>query len=296
MQRSAHSVQSREKRNCGKGVAASHPSQHALATANDGGAILWKGANNQDVKRWGTLILVCLLLGVVTTVAVAWTCVIAGAHQIALPWVTHGAGGIFDTQTNVDSSVQTEVGRCPGHYRAWRGSLLPNMLYVPMEPSEYETIVPGWAHFAGTALTPEDAAWFGSEAVTPRRQMEMGAGWPMLALSGFSKSIWVTNEAGRQEIDNNIGLFKGPSWLRPHSWIVVYLPYRPIWLGFMADSLVWGIPWLAVYLFAWIGFTRRKRMRMKRGQCLACGYSLVGNTTGKCPECGEALAYQLSRP
>jgi hypothetical protein len=28
------------------------------------------------------------------------------------------------------------------------------------------------------------------------------------------------------------------------------------------------------------------RQRRERGQCLACGYDLRGNTSGVCPECG----------
>jgi len=30
----------------------------------------------------------------------------------------------------------------------------------------------------------------------------------------------------------------------------------------------------------------RKRRRERRGRCLSCGYSLTGNTSGICPECG----------
>ncbi len=30
----------------------------------------------------------------------------------------------------------------------------------------------------------------------------------------------------------------------------------------------------------------RRRRRRRRGECLSCGYSLTGNVTGRCPECG----------
>ena len=32
----------------------------------------------------------------------------------------------------------------------------------------------------------------------------------------------------------------------------------------------------------------RRRLRLRRSQCLSCGYSLTGNSSGTCPECGTA--------
>jgi len=34
---------------------------------------------------------------------------------------------------------------------------------------------------------------------------------------------------------------------------------------------------------------RRYRRRRKRGLCLSCGYNLMGNTSGVCPECAEPI-------
>lgn len=33
----------------------------------------------------------------------------------------------------------------------------------------------------------------------------------------------------------------------------------------------------------------RRRRRRKRGLCLACGYNLAGNESGRCPECGKEI-------
>ncbi len=52
--------------------------------------------------------------------------------------------------------------------------------------------------------------------------------------------------------------------------------------------------WLPVVLLAAypaLAFARSPRRRWRRrreGRCLACGYDLTGNTSGVCPECGEA--------
>ena len=40
--------------------------------------------------------------------------------------------------------------------------------------------------------------------------------------------------------------------------------------------------------FAFVRWLRRYR-RGKRGRCLECGYSLTGNVSGICPECGSAV-------
>ena len=64
------------------------------------------------------------------------------------------------------------------------------------------------------------------------------------------------------------------------------LPYFPIWPGFAINTLFYAaILWL---LFAAPGFVRR-RVRIRRGQCGACGYDLRGQLDSKhktCPECG----------
>ena len=50
----------------------------------------------------------------------------------------------------------------------------------------------------------------------------------------------------------------------------------PLWMLFL--------PIAAVSLLAW----RRARMR-RPGHCLNCGYDLIGNVSGVCPECGKEV-------
>ena len=54
------------------------------------------------------------------------------------------------------------------------------------------------------------------------------------------------------------------------------------------DVCAYGV--FAVGLLLWYrmdGPVERRRDRMKRGKCLHCGYSLTGNVSGVCPECGR---------
>jgi len=54
-----------------------------------------------------------------------------------------------------------------------------------------------------------------------------------------------------------------------------------------------GYPWLltvfATLPVLWGVRTARKHSRLRGGRCVACGYSLTGNTTGTCPECGARI-------
>ncbi len=76
--------------------------------------------------------------------------------------------------------------------------------------------------------------------------------------------------AGRDGGRTGQGVFVELSYVRMPFWIpVVVLLFHPV------RSLMTG-PW-------------RQRRRRRRNQCLTCGYSLTGNTSGICPECGTAI-------
>ena len=71
------------------------------------------------------------------------------------------------------------------------------------------------------------------------------------------------------------------------------VPYRPMVVGLVIDTVFWAIVlWpLSLVLRHVLPGTRRKR-RIKRGLCPACGYDLSGCVQPGCPECGlrrEAL-------
>jgi len=51
---------------------------------------------------------------------------------------------------------------------------------------------------------------------------------------------------------------------------------------YVLGSLTGGLAWIADYP------NRILRQRIKQGQCIHCGYSLQGNVSGVCPECGAS--------
>jgi hypothetical protein len=67
--------------------------------------------------------------------------------------------------------------------------------------------------------------------------------------------------------------------------------------GYNVRSPVFGIhapAWGVVLLFAVLParrlIVRRCQGTPRLNKCIACGYSLTGNTSGVCPECGTAIA------
>ena len=68
-------------------------------------------------------------------------------------------------------------------------------------------------------------------------------------------------------------------------WLLV-----PFWMPAAATGL---LP--TVWLLVWVVKLRMYRTRQSGGHCVSCGYSLTGNASGTCPECGTAIL-QASRP
>lgn len=62
--------------------------------------------------------------------------------------------------------------------------------------------------------------------------------------------------------------------------VVIRLPLWPFLVG---SGLVLTRGWLI------------RNCRKANKECLECGYSLIGNTTGRCPECGSIVETTVSR-
>ena len=53
-----------------------------------------------------------------------------------------------------------------------------------------------------------------------------------------------------------------------------------------------ALPLPLVIITRWLFLRRQGRTRRRRNQCLKCGYSLTGNVSGICPECGTKIPIQ----
>lgn len=123
-------------------------------------------------------------------------------------------------------------------------------------------------------------------------------GWPMLALwQPLSAATWPAPSApgspglaptstGGLTIGGSFGVLS-PAVPAPSRRREVSLPWRPIWLGLMVDSLCFG----AAIALLGVLLVRPRRFlvevsRMKRGCCVRCGYDLGYDFPRGCPECG----------
>jgi len=71
----------------------------------------------------------------------------------------------------------------------------------------------------------------------------------------------------------------------------ILAPPQDYWVVVLRYWLVLGV--MGLLPFAWVlallRNKRRRRRLLRDGRCPACSYSLIGNASGVCPECGEAV-------
>ncbi len=126
-------------------------------------------------------------------------------------------------------------------------------------------------------------------------------GWPLRCMSvhGVRTQRWETADATRNDLivvvqddhwtDALIRFAPHPSWGfdadRPPA---TGLPWKPLWLPFLANSLILGVP----LTLAGVGVSRAARaglakFRGRGDRCPRCGYPRKGLARGAaCPECG----------
>ena len=200
------------------------------------------------MKRWPLRILLCLILltgGAVTTVAVAWGCSFT-----------------FWTQTPRALELDESEAR----------RLCGELIY----PNVDLHLVPHYGvreEFVGLTIVRAGAV----TNLTPTYDVEVRrAGWPSRALYAYEAGL-LTRE---NSLEINVGLWL-IEWNPMHN--EVWMPVRPIWPGFVIDTLFYASIWYGVFF----GFGSAKRaIRRKRGRCPRCGYDLRGALEKGCSECG----------
>lgn len=230
------------------------------------------------MKRIARWLIVCVSLGVVTTIAVAWACAawvdpyatvqpsprrsggaLDGPHYLF--WIVgeHEAFGTLRIQSGWAGRSRTDGG-------AWRGPF-----FGPPEP-----LIPKWAPFlVPSANTP---------AGLDHTRVADARGWPFVAMwSGLSYEEPIKRPRETPRIMHGLVLnpsaMSGPS---PNTTVRM-LPLALIWSGFLADVAIYSLVWFGLLMLIIVG---RRALRSREGCCVTCGYDLRGTPHGKCPECG----------
>ena len=233
------------------------------------------------MKRIARWLIVCVSLGVVTTIAVAWACAAwVDPYTTAQPsprrsggamdgryylyWIVgvHEAFGTVRTHSDWDGNPENDRGARRGPF------------FGPPEP-----LIPKWAPFLIPSADPP--AGPGHTRVADAR------GWPFLAMwSGLSYDGPIYQPTKTPTIMHGLVLnpraMSGPS----PGTTVRMLPLAIIWSGFLVDTAVYSLVCFALLMLSIAG---RRMLRSRRGCCVTCGYDLRGTPHGKCPECGSVI-------
>ena len=206
------------------------------------------------------VILLFLLLGAIVNVAVAW--------GIALDVVNRG-----------NPSERIGPGLTSSFYPCWiltRHNRFGSTLLAAdsVLPQDHSDVAP---YFEST-MGPFLPRWSQMNTM-PRERMSLiedGRGWPMRSFScGF-----------RMPADKSIQYFD--AWIIRESPDLTWIPLRPIWFGFLFNTLAYGF---IIWLIFPGPFVLRRLIRRKRGLCVKCAYDLRGAEHEACPECGQQVAH-----
>ena len=212
--------------------------------------------------------LLCLVLGGVMTVAIAWGCALFPPLQ----WQANQAvGGPFFEQYSPDDWPELDT--------LW----LEETVRVTDRSAE-KTVSIRLSAPSGANGVFEDVTY----AIMERRY-----GIPWRSMHSFHSRVW---GAPQVMADPNFPVHSQPDFpplargIDIPAWIPRWihwrtLPLRPMWPGFLYSTLVYGA-------FAWLllcipGFlrTRRQLRRLRRGLCIYCKYPV--DNMAVCPECGK---------
>jgi len=215
------------------------------------------------MKRWTLRILLCLVLGAVTTVAVAWLA--------AFDLPVHNSDSVDHIEMVVDA----------GDLQTWKKHATDGW---PEKPAECRlaksalwerrsTYVSSWAY-------GWDSSW---EPIRSEREFYKGHGGFRIERVSTGFPLRVFESEWWRGVPQAGHLF-APS-IDHNAWEVggLLIPTCPRWPGFATDTLFYAAIWFGVFF----GFTSAKRfIRVRRGRCPRCGYDLRGNLGAGCPECG----------
>ena len=256
------------------------------------------------MKRWLFRILLCLVLGVVTTVGVAWAC---AAFENVEKHPTRYHGRSEETIPFYLFSLTEGIGTTYHSLTIWyKGPIQGPSWSSATRHRDDPSVVPHWGLLG--QLPPESQGDpvpdFES---TPKDQVLycavlFASGWPYRAVvsqqrlrlheSGQyfladEKVLWgITIDDSKEGLKPDVSREGGTSAYRT-------LPLRPIFPGFIINTLFYATIWFVI-VFGWRMHLRQ--IRKWQGYCPMCKYDLRGSRMPKtesqmpsatgCPECG----------
>lgn len=220
------------------------------------------------MRPYVLLFLICIFLGVITTIGVAWSLATWVEYTVAKT-----AWGGSEQEDNQAKLIILE-----GY-----GSECV-VVDTPSPSQKPDKTVTGSSVFQWSELL----SYGDSSGIW----LEEARGWPALALyrrQVGTQTDWIqTLEDGieisdRQLIFPTVRSSKSNTQYRIGLYINRVLPYGIYWPGFIINTLIYAVIWL--FIFLTISKIKNK-YRTKQGHCPACNYNLRNNMESGCPECG----------
>lgn len=222
-------------------------------------------------RRLTVSLLVCLLIGTLASIGIAWTMSLAARPR---QWEgsttavsSRGSFGRFDVQQYAGVKlVSTELARFS------QGSLQnfsPADLQRSLELTRASIIAGEWP---SDAWVPAWLGWPSPAAGSVSAWATAASGWPFRCMVSHRIGPEAQNDVrGALRLDRSI------------KWPVRCLPLLPYWPGLALNALAYG---LSLWCVRWAIPGLRRWRRLRRGGCPACGYDLHGSAAPGCPECG----------
>jgi len=220
------------------------------------------------VKRWTLRIVLCLILGAITTVAVAWGCALW-----VLPQNPPRQAGLKREGTLDWVLIRWDVS---GSVILWSERHDPQRYVTRSQFVTAESLAVPWVDL-GTPVNQREREVRRVEA----------RGWPYPAL--YLEFEWRGTDDPMTYSERRLGMI--PTGLELHDWggygATRDLPLIPIWFGFIVNSLIFMVAWLLLVSYVPPAYRwARHRWRHKEGECPRCRYDLRGDLKSGCPECG----------
>lgn len=237
--------------------------------------------------------IVCVLLGVATSVVIAWYFAVHSGltYTIGLD-VYAKLSQPPHPRDRAGFSVVTTTGRALRVVRltAWNGTPGLTHAYTEFGPEAISLLPIHLAPNSAYPITkPEWPPWLPRIPVGPEHTYSewsaRATGWPMRCMV----SRWVERRSqpgvrgiiGGWNVGDYVSHPRDSS--HDHGWGII--PFIPYWPGLVVNSAAFGAAWMIVLA---VLPASRRWVRRARGRCETCGYDLRGNPSGGvCPECGR---------
>lgn len=236
-------------------------------------------------------------VAVLSNVAVAWLCAyyavpgFRGSVLLSADEFDRGAAIVTERDHELAATLWTSFGvtevDCHGPWYIWEPKLpLENM------PSPEDIAAQLDSFIAENVPSHDPLKQYGLRRQLSRMMYRnsklhtrIDAGWPMRSFRGFvsggmldpnhSQILFPQQELRVIARERIVG--KG---MLPR-----YLPYGPIWLGLIVNTLLYAI---VLIVIMWMWSVIRSKLRLRRGLCPTCKYPIGESEV--CTECGVELA------